>query len=292
MAPVVKTLDRVAVVVDSAAALPTWAFDDPLLHIVPMQLMIGGRTYLDGQELAPSQFYQLQRNLSDLPTTAAPSPHSYISAFEMAGQQSSSILCLSISRQYSAAHDSALLAVRQAQKTLPNIQVAVLDSGSAAGGEGLIALEVLRAARQGKDLKQVFKLGLQVVQKVSLIAFLDTLYYVWKGGRVPKLAYTGASLLGLKPMFELSSGEIHAIGRPRTRAHATRKLIDTMRKRVGDKPVFVSVMHSDCSRDAEKLRRIVEEEFECLDLFVSEFTPVMGAHTGPGLLGVAFWTQS
>ena len=69
-------------------------------------------------------------------------------------------------------------------------------------------------------------------------------------------------------------------------------LIDTMRKRVGDKPVFVSVMHSDCSRDAEKLRRIVEEEFECLDLFVSEFTPVMGAHTGPGLLGVAFWTQS
>jgi DegV family protein with EDD domain len=284
-------LDRVAVVVDSAASLPDWAIDDPLLHVVPMQLVIGGRTYLDGTEMSPTEFYRLQSGLSQATTTAAPTPQSYASTFETAALSSSSILCLCVARRYSAAHDSALLAVRRAQQSLPDVQIAALDSGSAAGGEGLIALEALRAANRGLDLTEVVKAAREVADKVSLVAFLDTLYYVWKGGRVPRLVYSGASLLGLKPMFELASGEVRAIGRPRTRARAMRRLVDAMRKRVGDRPVHVGVMHGDCPEDAQELRQAVELKFDCRGLFVSEFTPVMGAHTGPGLLGLAFWAQ-
>lgn len=286
-----KVPNRVAVVVDSAASLPAWALDDPLVHVVPMQLVIGGRTYLDGQELSPAEFYRMQRGLSETPTTAAPSPQSYVAAFEEAGRHHFSILCLSVARRYSAAHDSALLAVRQARETIPDVQIAALDSGSAAGGEGLIALEALRAANRGLDLVEVVKAARQVTKKVSLVAFLDTLYYVWKGGRLPRIAYAGASLLGLKPMFELASGEVHAIGRPRTRARAMRRLVEAMRKRVGDRPIHACVMHGDCPGDAEELRRTLESDFDCREIFVSEFTPVMGAHTGPGLLGLAFWAQ-
>jgi DegV family protein with EDD domain len=287
----VDATDRVAVVVDSAASLPAWALDDPLLHVVPMQLVVAGRTYLDGEELSPTEFYRMQRGLSDAPTTAAPSPQSYMAAFEEAGRRSSSILCLCVARRYSAAHDSALLAVRQAQESLPDVQIAALDSGSAAGGEGLIAVEALGVAGQGVDLGEVVKAARQVAERVSLVAFLDTLYYVWKGGRVPRIAYAGASLLGLKPMFELTGGGVNAIGRPRTRARALRRLVEAMRKRVGDLPVHACVMHGDCPSDAEELRGVLESEFECLELYVSEFTPVMGAHTGPGLLGLAFWAQ-
>ncbi len=287
----VNAIDSVAVVVDSAASLPAWALGDPLLHVVPMQLVIEGRTYLDGQDLSPTEFYRMQRGLSDTPTTSAPSPQSYVAAFEEAGRRSSSILCLCVARRYSAAHDSALVAVRQAQETLPDIQIAALDSGSAAGGEGLIALEALRAARKGHDLAEVVKIARQVADSVSLIAFLDTLYYVWKGGRVPRIAYAGASLVGLKPMFELVGGEVNATGRPRTRARATRRLVEAMRKRVGDRPVHACVMHGDCLDDAEELRGVLEVEFDCRELYVNEFTPVMGAHTGPGLLGLAFWAQ-
>ena len=99
--------DRVAVVVDSAASLPAWALDDPLIHVVPMQLVIRDRTYLDGQELSPTEFYRMQPGLSDAATTAAPSPQSYMAAFEEAGRRSSSILCLCVTRRYSAAHDAA-----------------------------------------------------------------------------------------------------------------------------------------------------------------------------------------
>lgn len=284
-------LDRVAVVVDSAASLPDWAIDDPLLYVVPMQLVIGGRTYLDGKEMSPTEFYRMQRGLSQAATTAAPTPQSYASAFEAAARGSSSILCLCVARRYSTSHDSALLAVRQAQQSLPDVQIAALDSGSAAGGEGLIVLEALRAANRGLDITEVAKAAREVAEKVSLVAFLDTLYYVWKGGRVPRLAYAGASLLGLKPMFELVSGEVQGIGRPRTRARAMRRLVDAMRKRVGERPVHAGVIHGDCPVDAEALRQAVELEFDCRELFVSEFTPVMGAHTGPGLLGLAFWAQ-
>ena len=284
------TRDRVAVVVDSAASLPEEVADDPLLYVAPLQLIIEGRTYLDGRDITPTQFYRRLRAMKDPPTTAAPSPEMYLDGFRAAAAHTTSVLCLTVSPRFSSSFDSAMTASRTFRGEAPSVEIKLLDSQSAAGGEGLVAMEALRAARRGAGLSEVADAAARTAPRVSLLAFLDTLYYVWKGGRVARLAYTGASLLGIKPMLETSQGEVRNVARPRTRRRATRKLLEVMRKRVGESPVHANVMHGDCAGDAEDLRRAVEAEFDCEELLVTEFSPVMGAHTGPGTLGVAFWT--
>ena len=284
--------DRVAVVADSAASLPTDMGETHGLHVVPMQLTIKDRTYLDGRDIQPAAFYGALKKLKKMPTTSAPPPASFLEAFRSAAQESSSIICLTVSPRFSSSYDSARTAAQEAKEALPETEIAVLDSENAAGGEGLVVMEAWRAAQRGAGLQHVVAAARAVASRVSLLAFLDTLYYAWKSGRVPGLAYAGASLLKVKPLLELSRGEVRNLARSRTASRATERMLDLMRQRVGMRPIHATVMHADAGEEAERLKQRVEAEFVCEELFVSEFSPVMGAHTGPGLLGVAFWTET
>ena len=105
------------------------------------------------------------------------------------------------------------------------------------------------------------------------------------------IAHAGTSLLKIKPVFELHRGEIQSIARPRTRRRATDRLLSLMTERTASGVVHASVMQADAPDDAEALRERIASEFDCKELFVSEFTPVMGAHIGPGMMGVAFWCE-
>ena len=108
---------------------------------------------------------------------------------------------------------------------------------------------------------------------------------------MPRIAHTGTSLLKIKPLFELARGQVHTVARPRTHARAMRRLLELMHERVGEGWVHATVMHADAADAAEDFRRLVETQFRCRELFISQFTPVMGAHTGPGLVGIAFWNK-
>ena len=130
-----------------------------------------------------------------------------------------------------------------------------------------------------------------VIPRVRLLAFVDTLYYLWKGGRVPAIARVGSSLLRIKPIFELAQGEIRTVARPRTRKRAMSRLLELMRERAEPNRIHVSVLHADAHEAAEEMRQLIEAEFRCEELFIGEFTPVMGSHIGPGLVGVAFWSE-
>ena len=279
----------VFVVVDSAASLPAEKVQQPQLLVVPMGVSFGESTYRDGRDLSPTDFYRLLRESPTLPTTSAPSPASFLEAFQQAAEEARSVLCLTVASHFSASFDSAKTAAREAKETLPDLEVSVLETQSAAGGEGLIALEAWRVARLGKGLEEVSSAAQRVIARVRVLAFVDTLYYLWKGGRVPRIAHEGASLLRIKPLFELIQGEVRTVARPRTHRRAVRRLLDLMRQRVGSDRIHATVMHADAADAAEELRQQVEEEFSCQELFTSEFTPVMGAHIGPGLLGIAFW---
>ena len=284
--------ERVAIVVDSAASLPTDIAQQSLLWTVPLNLTMGSRSYLDGVSVSPTEFYRMLRDSADLPTTAAPTPASYLQAFREAAHWAGSILCLTVASKFSASFDSATAAVHLAKDAIPDVAITLLDSGTAAGGEGLVALEALRTASQGGDLDGVVGAAHKVVERVTVIAFLDTLYYLWKGGRVPRIAHVATSALRIKPIFELSQGEVRTIARPRTRSRAMARLVGLMRERVaGRHGINAIVMHADAEAAANDVRRRIELDIDCEQLSVSEFTPVLGAHIGPGLVGIAFWTR-
>ena len=165
-----------------------------------------------------------------------------------------------------------------------------MDSLTAVGAQGLIAWQALRTAETGADIDDVFNAALDIRKRVRLLAYVDTLYYLWKGGRVPGLAHLATSLLQLKPIFELEASNITQVARPRTAVHAVSKVVSLMKERVGDEPLHAMVMHAQAPDQADALTSMISAEFECDELFLSEFTPVMGAHIGPGMVGVAFWS--
>ena len=171
---------RVAIVVDSAATLPEEALASPQVHVAPMSLTLAGRTYLDGEDVSPSEFYRMLRASPSPPTTSAPSPEAFLDAYRRAARSASSILCLTVAASVSASYDSATVAARMAADALPGVTVRVLDSESAAGGQGLAALEALRSARAGAGLEKVAGVASRAISRVRLLAFPDTLYYLWK----------------------------------------------------------------------------------------------------------------
>ena len=281
----------VAVVVDSAASLPSDEACRLGLRVVPMRLTLGAKTYLDGRDLTVSEFYHKLRESKVTPSTSPPPPAGFMEAFVQAAEVAASILCITVSSRFSSSFGSATAALQEAKELLPGVEIRVMDSGSAAGGEGLIALEAQRVANRGGNLDHVVAAAKTVAQRVRLLAFPDTLYYLWKSGRVPGIAHAGAALLDIKPLFELAQGEIRTVARTRSRRRAGTRLVELMRLGLTEGSVHATVMHADAAEAAQGLKQQVEAEIACEDLFISEITPVMGAHIGPGLLGVAFWSK-
>jgi DegV family protein with EDD domain len=130
------------------------------------------------------------------------------------------------------------------------------------------------------------------MKKVRLYAALDTLQYLVKSGRVPQAAALVNSLLSIKPVFTLNGGEAKTIALPRTMKSALDRMFKIMEEETGEnRPLHAAVMHADASENAAILKDRITAQFNCKEIYITEFTPVMGAHTGPGLVGVTFWEE-
>jgi DegV family protein with EDD domain len=173
---------------------------------------------------------------------------------------------------------------------LSDTRVEIVDSHAAAGASGLIALAAAGWASQGLGLDQIVAKVGELIPKVHLIAFLDSLWYLSRSGRVGKFDALAGTLLSVKPLAELRMGVARILEKPRSRAKAVERLLATMGQRVGSSPspIVVNIMEANSPEDAFALSRRIRNEFDCADWFISQLTPVMGVHTGPGLLGVAF----
>ncbi len=283
---------KVAVVVDSSSCLPHDLVEKWNIFVVPHELVIEDRSFRDGVDIEPAEFYQILRKNHVLPTTSSPKPASFLEAFRAASAVADSVVCITLSANYSSTYDSASAAVRSAEAEIPGCRIKTVDSMTAAGAKGLMALEAARTAERGATLDEVVDRVEELIPRMNLLACLESFDYLRRSGRVPRVAAWAGSLLGIRPVTELKLGEARLLDKPRSRARAMERLVAIMKERVEDRPVHVNVMHGNAEADAETLYQRVEAEFGCQELLISEFTPVMGAHLGPGLLGLAFYTKN
>lgn len=281
----------VAVIVDSAASVPDEFRASPLTFVVPMRLHIGDRTYRDGVDISTDEFYRIQKRRADIATTSAPAPADFLEAYEAASQVAEQALTVVVSGTFSASKRSADAALERFREARPTFEARSLDSWSAAGGQGLVAWEALKESLGGASLGIVEARALEIRERVRLLAYVDTLYYLWKSGRAPGIARAGASLLKLKPIFELSQSQVRGVAKPRTNRRALERLVALVAERVGEATASGIVMHAEAEEMAERLRDSLRARLDCAELFLAEFTPVMGAHIGPGMVGVAFWSE-
>ncbi len=285
-------MKEVAVVTDTTACIPREQVERYGIIVVPVQLVFGDRTYRDGIDISPAEFYTLMRQAKTPPTTSSSSPAPYLEAYREAAQKASSILCITEPSNFSAMFNSALLAREMAETVIPQVKIEVLECATAAAGQGLVALVAAREAASGRDLNRVTGKARDIMQRVNLFAMLDTLHYLVKGGRVPQAAALVNSLLRIKPVFALNHGDAHTVALPRTIPSAMKRMLKLMEQKTRKgQPLHVAVMHANALDKAETFRNWIASQFNCAELFITEFTPVMGVHTGPGLIGVAFYGE-
>jgi len=285
-------MKKVAIVTDTTACIPQEQVERYDIELAPMTITFGDKVYRDGIDISPTKFYALLQQTEKLPTTSHPSPATFLNAYRNISQRAQSILCITISSNFTATLNSAKLAVEMAKTALPNVVIKVLDCGTAATAQGLVVLAAAKAAASGKNLNEVIETTKSIMSRVHLFAALDTLHYLIKGGRVPQAAALVNSLLKIKPIFTLNHGEAHTVALPRTIPSAMKHILKMMEKKaVKGQPLHVAVMHADAPDKAVTLRNRIASQFDCAELFITEFTPVMGVHTGPGLLGVAFYSE-
>ena len=284
-------MNKVAIATDTTACIPREMVEKYGIELVPVDVIFGDKVYRDGIDIDPSQFYALLKQAEKLPTTSGSLPAPFLEAYRKASQRAESILCITESSKLSGMFNSALVAKKMAKTALPNVVIEVIECATAAAGQGLVVLAAARAAALGGSLTEVVTNVQSMMPQVNLFATLDTLHYLVKGGRVPKAAAFVGSLLKIKPIFAVSDGEAYPVTNVRTNPSAVKRILKLMRqKMVKGQPLHIAVMHADALDRAIVLRDQISSQFDCAELFITEFTPVMGAHTGPGVIGVAFYS--
>jgi DegV family protein with EDD domain len=270
------------VVTDSACSLPAELASDHHISIVPMGLTIGGTAALDGEVTLEEVTARLGEGLS----TSGPAPGRVAEAVE-AADEGDGVIVLTISSEMSSTYDSARLAVQAADGA-----VALVDTGTAAGAEGLVVLAAARCAQAGGSLGDVEAAARRASAEVRLVATLPSLDALARGGRVPQAAAWAGRWLGLNPMFEFRSGHVHALRPALGRDAAYERIVSQWHhtRRPGA-ALHAAVMHALDPDGADHVLSEVRRRHDPDDVFVGSFSAVMVSHTGPGLVGLAWWWE-
>lgn len=281
--------NKVVVVTDSMANIPKKMAEQYGIGVVPIMLLVQGKLYRDGVDMSPSDAYKMFLQDPESFKTSPPSPGHYLEAYREANKHAKNILCITLSSKLSTGYDMACTAKEQMKSELPQALIEVMDSQNVIAAEGFIALAAARAAMQGKDLAEVVKAAEEVKDKVTFLVLLDTIQHVYRTGRIPKVASQIGSMLNIKPILTASSGLVRFKGMVRNREKGIKRILEILRDEVGQSPVHVAVMHAYVLDEAERLKERISSEFNCAELFITEFSPVMGYATGTGTLGFAFY---
>ena len=286
-------MGRVAIITDSASCLPTELQDRYGIETVSLSYQFGSSSYLDNVSLSADEFYALLKASRRLPTTASPGPGPFLEVFRQAYDRGAQeMLCIVTGSTLTSTHRAACQGAELAQEELPDARIRVLDSRCAAASLGFVVLAAARVADSGGSLEDAVAAAQNVVPRAHMVGMLDTLDYLAKGGRVPRVTAWLSSLVQVKPLFEFYEGRVSQLGAVRTRGRALARLLDLMRRHLnGSRPLHVAVFHSSSFLDAEQLARRVEQEFQPAELYVTEFSQVMSIHSGPGLVGLAFYDE-
>ncbi|MGQ0825156.1 MAG: DegV family protein [Actinomycetota bacterium] len=272
----------VRIVTDSASDLPQELCDTLGIEVVPLTIRFAEQEFVDRKELSIQDFWTKLEQSSVLPETAAPSVGAFEEAFRrLVDGGADGIVCINLSAKMSATMQSAQVAAKAIDGLCP---IAVVDSQSASMGIGNLALHAARRASEGADVATIVAEVEDRRDRQHVLAALDTLEYLRKGGRIGGAQAMLGSMLSIKPIITVLDGAVEQGGKVRTRSKALRFLIDHVPP---GRVEMISILHAnapDIDEFAELLRPNVSEA----EIVVGRIGPVIGVHTGPRLVGIAW----
>ncbi|HWO94252.1 MAG TPA: DegV family protein [Dehalococcoidia bacterium] len=292
------TTERIGIITDSVAVLPQHIRDELHIHVIPLNLEIDGRSYKDGIDLEPDDFYTLMRSSDRPPTTSQPSIGDFLEIYARASEGVDRTVYFALSSRLSRTCETARLAARQFEEETGR-HVDVFDCLTAASSQGLIVSEAARVARAGRGYEAMLRRAQELRPKVVMYAVVETLEYLVRGGRVPRVAGWVGEALHVRPMIKLKDGLVSRAGFARSMKHGFQRMgshvqreIDAVRAAFGQAELRVAVMHADNRAGGEAFLHVVNQRFGPTESYLTAMTPVMGAHTGPGLVGLGYFVEA
>ena len=279
------TAQNTAIVVDSTADFPEAPQRFPNWRVVPLYVRFGDESYKDYVELDPEAFYARLRTATVTPSTSQPTPGDFLAVYEeLAGYER--ILSLHIAGKLSGTIESA----RAAAQLLGDERVRTLDSQSASAAIAMLGLAIQRRLERGTSDDEVDELVERYRQETGLLFTVETLEYLARGGRIGRARAWAGELLNIKPILTIKDGEVIPVKRVRGNRKAFLEFESAFTSSTRDVAgLRVGIAHAEAPERAEALRELVRRTRPAAQLeLVTKLGPVLGAHAGPGTIGL-FW---
>jgi len=277
---------RVKIIVDSTSDMrPEIAAK---VGIVPLSVFFGDQEYVSGVTITPQHFYEMLVESDTLPTTSQPAPYLFEEAFEKAVSEGYEVVCLTCTSKLSGTHQSANIAASEFEG-----KVHVVDSQTIAIGLGILAEYAVGLAERGLSAEEIVLKLLSKRERIKLLALVDTLEYLKKGGRISSTVALAGGLLNIKPVLSVNGGEIKLLGKARGSRQGNNLLVQEIQK-AGGVDFSMPLMLGYTGLSDVLLQKYIQDsaalwEGHVEHLPVSIVSSVVGTHVGPGAVAVAFF---
>jgi DegV family protein with EDD domain len=278
-------MSKVCIITDSTAYIPEELLQKYDIHVAPQVLIWGDETFRDGVDIMPAEFYARLENSKIIPSTSQVTPGTFQEMFAELLDQDCQILAVLLSPSLSGTVASAM----QARGMFSNADIEIVESNSTAMALGFQALVAAKAALEGCTLDECKALAEKACQHSGVVFAVDTLEFLHRGGRIGGGTRFLGTALSIKPILEVKNGHIEGIEKVRTRKKSLTRLLELTEERIaGRKPIHLAVLHANAEDEAKDLIDQCSKRFDASELFLTEVSPVIGTHAGPGTVGLAF----
>ncbi len=278
-------MKKVAIVTDSSTYLPQSMIDDLGIHVVPLTLHWDDESYRDGVDIQAEAFYERLSQSDSIPTTSQTPIDVFDRLFKKLLEQDFAVFSMLISSGISGTVESAL----QAKKNFPGAPLEVMDSKFVSMALGFLVLEVARAAKAGASLEECAALAKETTPKIGVYFTVDTLKYLNKGGRINTAKRLLGAALDIKPIMEIRDGKIELVESVRSRKKSLNRMLELAEREIaGREPVRISTFHAEAEEDCQLLMDKAVARFSPIETITTFVSPVIGSHTGPGTVSIAF----
>ncbi|NLE46540.1 MAG: DegV family protein [Chloroflexi bacterium] len=280
---------RIVIVTDSTACIPQHVLNGVNVPVIPLWLIWGDERFRDGVDIDQHTFYRRLPHSKVFPTTSQPSAGEFIEFFQQGSVGADAIVGAFISSKISGTVQSALAAQDQLKQQL---DIRVIDSLSTSMGLGFVVLAAIRAAAAGKSVDEVVAAAERMRERVNVLFVVDTLEYLHRGGRIGGAKRFLGTALSIKPILHLEDGSIEALTQVRTKRKAVNQLLEIIEERLAGRRIAeVAVLDVDAPTEGDSLAKQITKEFDASELIRTSVSPVIGAHAGPGTVGVVFYAE-
>jgi len=278
-------MSKIAIVTDSTCNLTKDQVEKYNLTVAPQVLIWGDKTYEDGVDIQPKEFYERLRTASVMPSTSQATVATFEKIFKRLLAEEYEILAILISDVLSGTINSAVLA----REMFPNAPIEIVDSKSVSLALGFQVLTVARAAQGGEIMAECVQLAKKASKHTGVVFAVDTLEFLHRGGRIGGGKRFLGTALKIKPILELREGRVEALEQVRTRKKSLSRLVEILEERVaGKSPIRLAGLHADAYEDAKEILSLANERIQSVENILSEVSPVVGANAGPGTVGLAY----